>query len=136
MDRDIFQATLPDGGSRYYDPLAVGRRLIEATKNQLAEIVDRTQAADVVVQEVAFGRLADACIAAFQLPPFDPATGLGTLESESLAVYEQYAVWLNKKKVNTGDSATGSPPTAASPTDPSPTTSSWARPCKACGPKT
>ena len=103
-DRLVFRYQVDDR-TVYADPLALRRRLVQATGGEINQLL--REAADPPPggaydpsQELAClaarERLAAAILAAFDLPPFDPATGGGTTEAVALAPLWEFTDWLEK----------------------------------------
>src|SRR5262245_9391405 len=106
-ERLIFQ--LPD--KRLVDPQHAYRVLLVKTNGELNSLLAQYQEGEMG-EAVTAGRLAAAAVAAFDLPPFDQATGQGTLEDEALNVLSRFLAWRDQKKTTTATPPTSPPPTA------------------------
>jgi len=82
----------------YGDPVRVYRRLLTALGGDLDVVLEHTRHPSVEVSGPALERLADAARFAFDLAPFDPATGAGATEPDCLAAVESWAAWMRAKK--------------------------------------
>lgn len=137
QEREIFK--MPDG--TWTDPLVLRRALIRAAGGDLDTLLDAARepkvpvtpdgqpAAPLPVENpvAVLGRL-DAqerlhrvICEAFRLPPFDPATGQGTTEDDSMRVLNGWYAWLAGERNGAGAGPTGSPSTAGPETGPSTT---------------
>lgn len=83
------------GVKRFADPLAVKRNLLRASQGQF-EALERlaSSAPTPLEQEDAREKLHAITCAAFDLVPFDAATGEGVTETESVAVLDEFLSWL------------------------------------------
>lgn len=99
------------GNQVFADPVAVYRRLVAETAGNLDALLSQYNQGDLGVAGVSF-RLANATVAAFELQPFDKATGKGTLQDEALALLGNFLDWRDQKKTPVGNSPISAPPMA------------------------
>lgn len=96
----------------FADPFRVMRLLKAATKGELSKVVeDCNNKEDLELKTKATGFLLEAIYIAFEMQPFDIATGKGILENEALAVYDDFVDWSDKKKVAQESGQNSPPPT-------------------------
>lgn len=93
------------GNQVFADPEAVYRHLMAETAGELNAITSQYNESELGMAIVA-ERLASAAIVAFDLKPFDKATGQGTLQDDALNLVGNFLDWRDQKKT----------PPAASPT--------------------
>jgi hypothetical protein len=111
-ERDIY-GPFEDGcgNRRMADPIRVYRRLQQATAGQLAQLLTLAKSDDPVGSSEAEEKLVAAVVFAFDLAPFDPATGGGTTESMCRALLSDFVGWMDAKKKSRQTSQTSSPST-------------------------
>lgn len=106
---------------RFADPIKLKRLLSIHTGGRLNEHIEAVRAmtgvegegiaparegsAEYIAGNVALGILADAMLAALDLPAFDPYSCAGVMEEEALRLLRSYIDWINAKKQNGGTSA-------------------------------
>jgi hypothetical protein len=95
-DRYVF-AYEAAGVERYADPAAVRRDLLRGAGGAFDELC-LAASKDGPEAEDAREKLHGVLCGAFGLAPFDPSTGEGTTETESAALYEQFAAWLDRPR--------------------------------------
>lgn len=117
-DRQIFPYVV-QGQQLWADPIRVLRLLLQHTQGRLNDLcrqanrlLDQTRdngpppaepgTPEYVLAQESRGRLADAAVAAFGLPPFDPFTGQGVLENEAFDVLVAFMDWQEQKKTTGG----------------------------------
>jgi hypothetical protein len=91
-DRHVFTYEIA-GVKRYADPSAVRRRLIVDSAGEFDALCLAASKGDAGAED-AKEKLHGILCAAFGLPAFDPATGEGTTEGDSAAMYDRFAAWL------------------------------------------
>lgn len=121
QDRQIFSFVYK-GEMRFADPVKVVRLMLQHTAglwDRICKDVNRLYpsrpedddhprpAAQPGTPEYAQGQaargvLAEAALAAFGLPPFDPYTGQGALEDEALTILGEFTAWQKQKKTTGG----------------------------------
>lgn len=102
-DRLVFRYEV-NGRAVFADPLALRRRLIQATGGEFNTLLAEAQPATggesdpagEVGRENARERVLGAVYQAFGLTPVDPETGGGVTEEEAAAVLTAYLAWLEK----------------------------------------
>jgi hypothetical protein len=97
------------GQQVYADPVAAYRRLLLYTEGELGTLLDGYQQGELG-QARSADMLAQATIKAFELEPFDKATGKGTLQDDALALLSQFLEWRDQKKTPVVNSPTSAPP--------------------------
>ena len=100
------------GAKRFADPTAVHRGLVRAGEGEFDVVCRACNAGDdthedEVKRETAKEQLHAVVCSAFWLPTFDPATGEGTTEAETVALLGEFLDWLD------GPPASSTDPTAA-----------------------
>src|SRR5262249_3807569 len=98
QQRKIF-GPYPNGKGQqlYADPVAAYRVLMFHTDGELNSLLDRYNADELGLSATA-PQLASATCIAFDLEPFDRATGKGTLQDDALALLAQFMEWREEKK--------------------------------------
>lgn len=135
-DCAIFEFALPCGGKRFADPWRVRRRLLQATQGKLNDLLRQWASEEIGERAVAEERRAPVAAFAFELKPFDPATGQGAQEGYLLDLLERFVTWCDELKKKPPGSpasvrATASAP-GLSPTPSSSVSNSTPAPC-GCG---
>lgn len=100
-ERNIFGPYYDGHGHRWADPLFVSRTLTLELGGQPNEWFAKTRSPDPVEKGEAVGRIVSACLAAFSMAPFDPATGEGADEHLLLTTLDEYLKWRDSKKAST-----------------------------------
>lgn len=84
------------------DPLAVRRRLTLALQGGgVNALLQEANGADELAAAAATGRLVDAVRQAFEMAPFDPATGRGATEEDCRRALRSFSDFLEKKNQST-----------------------------------
>lgn len=123
--RGIFGPVFNGAAMVYYDPLRVRRRLQALLGSQAGELIASWE--HLPAQEQFLGAVREA----FDLPPFDPATGAGATEETVLGLWAGWQAWVKKNGPSTPNSPTTSRPTAtpqATPPTTPPTSASPSAP--------
>ena len=82
---------------RKYDPLAVRRALVLASKNTFNAVVSRVRSQDAIEHETAMGELIAIGRKALDLPAVDVNTGAGWLDSQVYDAILAFTGFLRKK---------------------------------------
>lgn len=104
-----------DGSVNYADPLRIHRRLVHSLEGEPDVTLAATRSEVEAVAFEATEKLLRAVVYAFELVPFDPATGKGVTEQDCLALLNHWCDWQSKKNASAASSPTGSAPTASAP---------------------
>ena len=99
MNRAIFEYVDATETRRFADPMRVLRLLSLHLDGEPDEVVKQSRSDNPQVAFPAMETLLNAISKAFDLPRFDPATGHGNPEELLLDTYEDFLLWITKKKV-------------------------------------
>lgn len=110
---DIFGPYNNGKADVYGDPLAIHRRLVHHLGGDPNQFLKDYRSEVEPVAFEATQRLLAATTSAFGLFPFDPMTGEGATEDDTLNVLFDLVDWLESKKKSTGNSLTSSPATGS-----------------------
>jgi hypothetical protein len=127
------------------DPVAIDRRLTQALGCSPHLVLTDAKATLPGTTELngpvafpAIERLMAATRQAFEMAPFDKATGMGAREEDCLAALNAFCSYMQVKKKNTAPSRTSSAPSAAtrspSPTKPTSASTATSTDCGCSGP--
>lgn len=94
----------------HYDPLAIRRKLVIATKGKFNDLLKRQQGDDELESAVAEEELVAAVRSAFSLPPLTPTGGVA--DADALDLLDDYLDYLGKPQ-----SADATEPTSPPPSD-------------------
>lgn len=100
---------------RFGDPSKIDRILEAYANNNLRGLLEQTASPNPELSLPAWESLYAAIRAAFELSPYDPATGLGSTEDFCFSLLESFLDWKDKKKANGGNLPTSSQPTDGQP---------------------
>jgi hypothetical protein len=136
-DRRVFGPYHDGRGEAYADPLEAHRLLYQQAGGRLGQLLDDARASGPVdspddseearalkarnraeIDARAFGAalvLLAAARKAFQMAPFDRATGQGATEAGCWEVLDSFLVFLDDEKKSTATSPTSAPPSAPAP---------------------
>jgi len=105
------------GNMVFCDPLAAKRKLNIVAGGDLNGLIAMYNGEDQAARGMAIEQLAQAAVVAFSLMPFDPLTGQGVTEGESMSVLRHFLDWLEKKNPSIEISPTSPAPTAGESRD-------------------
>ena len=90
------------------DPMVLARRVLMAFEGDPNKVIDRMdpQANSLAIACEATDKFVAGVRQAFDLKPFDPDTGEGTLEQDVHRVWNEYQEWVQKKSPATDPSLT------------------------------
>lgn len=97
-------------GEVWGDPLPIGRHMRQQLGGDPNEALKDARSEDVAVRDAATERLVQAVRVAFDMVPFDKATGTGADEAICLAALDRFLTWNEDQK----KSAVSSPKPARS----------------------
>lgn len=106
----------PDCPQRYGDPLAIERKLRMLLGGDGSGILEQYHSPMPEISLPAAEKFFAAVAYAFGVPPFDPATGQGFMESDLINLWNGFQEWRKKKQPSTASSPTSAPPTDFGPT--------------------
>lgn len=85
---------------RFGDPMRIERVLESHCGGSLYDLMQRSKSENPDLANPATDQILEAICKAFELEPFNAATGTGTTEEFQLALLDQFADWRSKKKAN------------------------------------
>lgn len=94
---------------RHFDPLAVKRALVVATRNRFNQACADSASKDPVVAADAESVIVAGGRAAFGLRPIDPQTGDGTVDADVIEAVRAFTRWLRGKGPTAQNSPTSAP---------------------------
>lgn len=100
-ERAIYSPSLGGEPIGHYDPLAIRRKLVIATKGKFNDLLKRQQGDDELESAVAEEELVAAVRSAFSLPPLTPTGGVA--DADALDLLDDYLDYL-KNSNGAGDS--------------------------------
>ena len=101
----------------YGDPAELHARLMSKLGGDPDKVTQQMQSPDAELSYQAWRQWLDAVIFAFEVKPFDKATGQGMQRDDIVALGNSFAEYLKKNGQPPGGSPTGSAPTTSSPGD-------------------
>jgi hypothetical protein len=108
-NRDIFLYF--DGErERFGDPLRIRRRFYNKLDGNPKAVIEQTKSPVTEDRDEAHEKLNEALVYAFDLQPFDPATGEGVLEEDLRRLFKEFFDFLDAKKKRLETSPTSSQP--------------------------
>ena len=114
-ERQIF-GPYHDGRAQVYgDPLAIWRRLVHGLDGDVNRWLTHARSEEPEIRYQATERILVATVEAFDLAPFDRATGQGVLERDAMAILNTFFDWIDQKKSPPVNSPTSAPPTTSVP---------------------
>jgi hypothetical protein len=95
--KEVFGPYSNGEGMVYGDPLRIHRRLTAGLRGDPNTVIKDSNSEDPAVSYPATERLVQAVIQAFEMKPFDPATGKGATTDLALSTLATFTEWLRKK---------------------------------------
>lgn len=109
MNRKVFGPYNDGAKDVYADPLRVHRLLVNELKGQHREVLAASRSQSNEIAFPAIERLIAAVRVAFDMTPWDVATGTGATEDDCFNVLDQFLEWQDKKKESAETSPTSRP---------------------------
>ncbi|OAI39612.1 hypothetical protein AYO40_01220 [Planctomycetaceae bacterium SCGC AG-212-D15] len=94
------------------DPLALNRKIRALMNGDPAKVVANYNSDNQNESDAAAELFFPAIARAFEVAPFDKATGEGFVDEDLLKLWEMFQSWLDEKKKKEESSRTSVPPTA------------------------
>jgi len=99
-ERRIYQYPMPDGTTRFADPMRIRRRLSWKTTGLIDDIVVQQQSDLAHERLAAEDKIIEATAFAFDLPIFNDATGEGCTDDYLLELFDDFDQWRDGLKKN------------------------------------
>lgn len=111
QERAIFPYDAGDGSGKtvFGDPMLLHRRLAQALEGSPNRWIEQYNSEDMAIALPAAEKLVEAVRWAFEMTPYDKATGRGAMEADVLKVLHDYLDFMDKKKVNAAPLPTSEP---------------------------
>ena len=134
QERTIFGPYWTGSAQRFADPLMIRLRYQHACNGKYDEMVANLRSKDPDTLFKAYDGLIKSTWYAFELEPFDPATGKGTTPTDTVELAKRFAAWQAEVKKKSALKPTSAPVTTSGPGPiPPPTSKSSGCGCKGTG---